>query len=88
MGFKPMIKTFNDPKYYPNALVFGSKPEAEDWARDLMGRWTLAQDWRVDEVDDAPTHTYIDGQLGHLENTEPRPAASTGRQRLHQGSSP
>lgn len=67
MGFKPMIQTANDPKYYPNALVFATPEEAEAWAKDLFKRWLLMTDHRVDEVDDQPTHTFTDGVLASLE---------------------
>lgn len=69
MGFKPMIQTVNDPKFYPNALVFTTPEEAEAWAKDLFGRWYLMADYRVDEVAEQPTHTFIDGVLAPLEQT-------------------
>lgn len=69
MGFKPMIKTFNDPGYYPNALVFGTHAEAEAWAKDLLGRWLMAEAYRVDQVDEEPTHSLLDGRLVAIERT-------------------
>ena len=70
MSFKPMIKTFNDPGYYPNGLVFATHDEAEAWAKDLLSRWLLAETYRVDEVDAEPTHELRDGALAALTTQE------------------
>ena len=66
MGFKPMIKTFNDPGYYPNGLVFTTPEDAEAWAKDLLGRWMMAETYRIDEVDLPPNSKIIDGRLFDL----------------------
>ena len=42
MSFKPMIKTINDPKFYPNNLAFATREEAEVSAKDTYGRWLNA----------------------------------------------
>ena len=59
MSFKPMIKTINDPKFYPNNLAFATREEAEVSAKDTYGRWALATEWRVDESDQ-PVNYRID----------------------------
>ena len=50
--FKAEVQVANDPKWYDNALEFKFKSEAEEYAKDLFQRWTLAIDWRVIEVFD------------------------------------
>ena len=35
-----------------NALVFATKEGAEEYARDLMSRWTAVVAWRVVESDE------------------------------------
>ena len=59
MSFKPMIKTINDPKFYPNNLAFATREEAEVSAKDTYGRWWNATEWRVDESDQ-PVNYHID----------------------------
>ena len=59
MSFKPMIKTINDPNFYPNNLAFATREEAEVSAKDTYGRWALAAEWRVDESDQ-PVNYRID----------------------------
>lgn len=59
MSFKPMIKTINDPKFYPNNLAFATREEAEVSAKDTYGRWLSATEWRVDESDQ-PVNYRID----------------------------
>jgi hypothetical protein len=49
MSWKPEVRTGNDPKFYDNNLAFATKEEAEQSARDLMGRWLLVVEWRVVE---------------------------------------
>lgn len=34
-------------KWCGNGLTFDSEEKAEDYARDLMSRWTLVQNWRI-----------------------------------------
>lgn len=41
-----------------NELRFATRREAEDYARDLAGRWTAVQDWRVVESPDAPNQSF------------------------------
>jgi len=52
MAWKPQVKTIGDPKWYSNALVFATRQEAVESARDLMSRWTLVVDCRAVESDD------------------------------------
>lgn len=80
MGFKPMIKVFGDPAYYPNALVFSTAEDAKTWAEGLLQRWMQAEAFRVDEVDDKPNSRLIEGRrfdvsalvLNPISNTTPK----------------
>ena len=54
-----MIQTGTDPVFYGNALRFATPQEAQRSASDLMSRWMLVVDTRVDESDD-PVNYKID----------------------------
>ena len=45
MGFKPMIKTVDDSKFYANGLCFATREEAEFSAKDIYSRWLMATEW-------------------------------------------
>ena len=63
MGWKPMVRTGSDPKFYTNALVFATKEEAEASARELMGRWMAVMECKADEYpDEKVTHEFKDGR--------------------------
>ena len=50
--YKAEVQVANDPKWYSNNLEFKTEAEAEEYAKDLFQRWTLAIDWRVVKVGD------------------------------------
>lgn len=60
--YKPMIKTFNDPKFYPNGLCFETKEEAEKAAQNTFSRWLLAEAYRADESSDPVNYRWVDGE--------------------------
>ena len=66
MSFKPEIKVTGESKWHRNSLVFATKEEAENSARDLFMRWTAAEEWRAVETDEEAKHTYVDGTLGEI----------------------
>ena len=43
-----------------NALVFKTKQEAEDYAKDLFSRWTLPEGYEIRETSLAATHTFTE----------------------------
>jgi len=49
-------------KWYSNGVRFATKQEADDYGRDLMGRWTLVTDVRSTEADEPVTHLWQDGE--------------------------
>ena len=53
MKYKAEVKVVNEDKWHSNALIFDSKKEAEEYARDLHYRWTATTDWRVKEVEES-----------------------------------
>lgn len=54
MYYKVYVKTVNDNQFwYTNAMIYGSKKEAEDAARDLSSRWMLVEKWMVKKFDDS-----------------------------------
>lgn len=68
MSFKPMIKVFGDPAYYPNGLAFTTAEDAEVWAKDLLLRWTQAEAYRVDESNEKANSRIFDGRLFDVSN--------------------
>jgi hypothetical protein len=68
MGWKPEVLVGG--KWGRNALVFASKEEAEANAFNLMMRWTLVEDSRAVEVEEAATHTFGLTGLGYVTKEE------------------
>ena len=48
--FKAEIQVANDSNWYSNGKEFETRPEAVEYARDLLQRWTQSVDWRVIEI--------------------------------------
>lgn len=44
--------------WHDNALRFATKPEAEAYANDLAGRWTMVKEFRAVESSDPVTHRF------------------------------
>jgi len=59
-SFKAEVVADSTGKFCGNALRFGSREEAEIYARDLMQRWTAVTEWRVVTSDD-PVNRVITG---------------------------
>jgi len=66
MSWKPEMKVINDDKWYPNALVFETKAEAELYAKDLFNRWLISTDHRTVESDLPPNYAYVNGELVYI----------------------
>jgi hypothetical protein len=65
VSFKPELH-INGEGWLANGLRFASAAEAIACARDLLGRWTLAQNARATSSPDAPTHVWSDGQAKRI----------------------
>ena len=52
-GWKVEVIADNSGKWCGNQLVFATKEAAEEYAKDLMWRWTAVREWRVVETDEA-----------------------------------
>jgi hypothetical protein len=63
MSWKAEVQVARDPKWYDNAVRLETKAEAEAYAEDLFNRWTVAEQWRVAESDDAVTANWVDGRV-------------------------
>jgi hypothetical protein len=61
MSYRPMV--YVQGEWAGNGLRFATYQEAEQSARDLMGRWTLVEDYRVDDSDDPVNYALVDGRL-------------------------
>ena len=77
MGFKPMVKVFGDPAYYPNGLVFTTAEDAKTWAEGLLQRWMQAEAFRIDEVEAQPNTRLIDGRLFDISTLVINPISNT-----------
>jgi hypothetical protein len=64
MSYKPQV--FVEGKWSSNALVFATKEEAEQNARDLLMRWWVPTDSRAIESEETPNYSYIDHKLVDL----------------------
>ena len=49
--FKVLVEVFGEEgKWHGNGMVFETEEAAHDWGVGLLGRWTLAKDFKVEEV--------------------------------------
>jgi hypothetical protein len=67
MNWRPMVQVSGRSEWSGNGLVFATKQEAEDNAKDLMQRWTLVTDTRADETDNPVNYKWTDGRLVAVE---------------------
>ena len=63
MNYRYNIKVFNDPEFYRNAVVFATREEAENAAKDKAEKWKRVEDWYVEETDAPANYKFEDGQL-------------------------
>lgn len=61
MAFKAQVKTPGDRDWCGNGLVFATKGEAERYVVNLSFRWTLVEQMRVIETDEAVNYIADDG---------------------------
>src|SRR5258708_28358885 len=58
MSFKVGVKTKTDTSWVFNALRFGTRKDAEAYAKDLFRRWTAVTEYSVVESGDEPNATF------------------------------
>lgn len=58
MPYKAYVKTYGDQNYNSNAVVFKTETEAENYAVDLMSRWTLVETWKVESVEEEVNYIF------------------------------
>jgi len=63
MSYRPMFLVGRE--WAGNALRFATCAEAEASARELMSRWFMPSDYRVDEVSDDVTYAF-DAERGNV----------------------
>jgi hypothetical protein len=56
MSFKVEVQADSTGTWAGNGLRFASQDEADDYGKDLAGRWTSVRHWRTVESDDPVTH--------------------------------
>jgi hypothetical protein len=59
MSYRPMV--YVQGEWAGNGLRFATSDEAEASARNLMARWFLVDDIRVDESEDEVNYAWEDG---------------------------
>ncbi len=79
-SYKPFIKVYNDPKYYPNGLAFATKDEARIWAEDLLMRWMRADTFEVRESDEPVNYVLKRNAEGNWEMRHVNPDAEQVKQ--------
>lgn len=62
MSFAPMVRTTENGPFAGNALRFATREEAQLWLDDLMCRWFMVRDVRVDESTDPVNYSTPDGR--------------------------
>ncbi len=66
-SWKAEVIADNSGKFCGNRLRFATKEEAECYARDLAGRWTLVREWRVVESDEPVNRKIVNGVMDTME---------------------
>ena len=66
--FKAEIQVVNDSNWYSNRKEFGTRPEAVEYARDLLQRWTQSVDWRVVEIENKKVNRLSQKQQSQLKS--------------------
>lgn len=67
-NYRPMVNV-NGREWAGNGLVFATKQEAEDNARELMSRWMLVTDTRADETSMPVNYRWVNRRLEPVERT-------------------
>lgn len=58
ISFAAEVLADSGGNYAANSLRFATVEEAESYAADLAGRWTLVTDWRIAPTSDPVTHLW------------------------------
>lgn len=63
MNYRYKVKVYADPKFYSNAVVFATRGEAENAARDKAAKWGGVADWQIEETDDPANYKFENERL-------------------------
>jgi hypothetical protein len=58
MSYAIEVKVYNDPEFYPNGIRLATKDEAEAYGRNKVYNWTMADEYRVVESEDAVNYQW------------------------------
>jgi hypothetical protein len=67
-SYKVEVQADSSGTWAGNSLRFASRDEADDYGRDLAGRWASVRKWRSVESDDPATHWRAGGITGPVED--------------------
>lgn len=70
MSWKPEVIADSSGQWCGNGLRFATRDEAAKYVADLEWRWLAVRDTRVVQVEDVPTHSYVDGKLEDITQGE------------------
>jgi hypothetical protein len=74
MGWRPMVRTGSDPKWYGNTVVMATEEEARLSAEELMwwvmSRWLLVVDTNTEYTDAPVNYKFIDGQSVRIKDED------------------
>ena len=66
MSYQAEVIADSSGEFVGNGLRFATQTEAQQYARDLFGRWTLVRETRVVESTDPVNAEFVDGRTVHL----------------------
>lgn len=69
-SWKPEVQVSGDKQWYDNQFRFATKDEALKYAVDLAMRWTSVDEYRVTEVDEAPTYRWVGHKAVAIEGVQ------------------
>lgn len=80
MSFKPEFKVYGEEPFYQNGQTFATYNEAEKSACSRFWRWTMAEKFRVAEVDseEYPVNYRWDEEKGDVRLEDEKVEAGTG----------
>lgn len=63
MSYKTAVRIRGESKWSYNALVFATKEEAEDWGKDLLRRWMMAEETEAHPTEEPANYRFINNEL-------------------------
>lgn len=71
MSYRVVIRAVGDPRDIAAKIFFGTHQEAHEFGRysvNILEHYLRIDKWRVEESDQPPNHTLINGMLHRIPN--------------------